>query len=55
MRKFSVVEKIETHFIFNKFFSENHAVYDVIWKNMVEPNRAQVTVYYGACGFHWIT
>ena len=30
------VEKIETHFMFNNFFFffENHAVYEIMWKNM---------------------
>jgi hypothetical protein len=30
-----VVEKMKTHFIFNKVFSENRAVYEIMWKNMV--------------------
>jgi hypothetical protein len=40
-----VVEKIKTHFMFNNFFfSENHAVYEVMWKNMIEPDTPQMTV-----------
>jgi len=50
-----VVEKIEnknTHCMFSNFFSpENLAVCEIVWKNMVEPDRLQ-TMYYGAC---WIT
>jgi hypothetical protein len=29
------------HFIFNNFFFENRAVYEVIWKNIVERGRTQ--------------
>jgi len=29
----------------NIFFFENHAVYEIIWKNMVEPDRPQITIY----------
>ena len=41
-----VVEKIKTHFTFSNFFSESHAVCDIMWKNMVarqdtDNNRAQ--------------
>jgi hypothetical protein len=43
-----VVEKIQTHYIyiyiFNNFFSENRAVYGIMWKNMVEPGRPQMTI-----------
>jgi hypothetical protein len=33
-----VVEKMKTHFIFSKFFSENSAVYEVMWGNMGQYN-----------------
>jgi len=38
-----------THFMFNFFFFfffffENRAFYEIMWKNVVEPNRPQVTV-----------
>ena len=36
------VEKIKTHFIFNNFFP-NVAVYEIMWKNIVEPGRLQMT------------
>jgi hypothetical protein len=39
-----VVQKIKTHFMFNNFFSENRAVYEIMWKNMVEPNRPKMTI-----------
>jgi hypothetical protein len=39
-----VVEKIKTHFLFSNFFPENLAVYEITWKNIVEPDRPQMTV-----------
>ena len=46
-----VVEKIKTHFMLNKFFSENRAVYEIMWKNMVERDRPQIRRMRVAC---WI-
>ena len=31
--------------MFNNFFSENRAVYEIIPKNMVEPEKPQMTQY----------
>jgi hypothetical protein len=41
-----LVEKIKTHISYsiNFFFSENHAVYEIMWKNTVEPDRPQMAV-----------
>ena len=30
--------------MFNKFFPKNHDFYEIMWKNMVEPDIAQMTV-----------
>jgi hypothetical protein len=30
-----VVEKIKTHFMFNNLLFESHAIYEVMWKNIV--------------------
>ena len=30
--------------MFNNFFPENLAVYEIMWKNVVEPERPQVTM-----------
>jgi len=35
-------------FFVEKLFSENCSVYEIIWENMLEPNRPQMTVLYGA-------
>jgi len=39
------VEKIKTHFIFNNFFLESRAFYEVMWKNIVQPVRPQMTIW----------
>jgi len=39
------VEQIKTHFIYSMIFTENRAVYEIIWKNMVEPERSQMTIW----------
>jgi len=43
----NVVENMEnTHFIFsNFFFSEIHAVCEIMWKNIVEPDRPHMTIW----------
>ena len=41
-----LVEKIKTYFMFNNFFlPENHAVYEIMWKNIVERGRPQMTIW----------
>jgi hypothetical protein len=43
-----VVEKIKTHSIFSVtvffFFYRKHAVYDIVWKYVVDPDRPQMTI-----------
>jgi hypothetical protein len=42
-------EKRNTNFMFNDFFfPENLAVYKIMWKNIVEPGRPQMTVWRAA-------
>jgi len=37
----------QTHFMFNNFyFIENRAVYETIWKNILEPGRTQMTIWH---------
>jgi hypothetical protein len=38
------VEKIKTHILCSITFFENRAVYEIMWKNMVEPDRPQMTI-----------
>ena len=44
----NVVDKIKTIFYVRKLFSKNCAVYEIMWKNMVDLERPQVAIYYGA-------
>jgi hypothetical protein len=48
-------ENQNTHFMFSNllFFSENHVIYEIMWENVVEPDRPQTTIWrmYIAC---WI-
>jgi hypothetical protein len=46
----NVVEKITTHFIFNKVFPK--IVPFIVWKNTVEPNMPQMVIQYDACSAH---
>jgi hypothetical protein len=36
-------ENQNTHFMINNFFFENRAVYEIMWKNVVQPNRQQMS------------
>jgi hypothetical protein len=38
-----VAEELKTHILCSiTFFSENPAVYEIMWKNMVQPDRPQM-------------
>jgi hypothetical protein len=37
-------ENQNKRFIFSNFVPENRAVYEIMWKNMVETERPQLTV-----------
>jgi hypothetical protein len=42
-----VVEKIKTHILCSvNSFSENDAVQEIMWKNMVQPDRSQIEIWY---------
>jgi hypothetical protein len=38
-----IVEEIKTEIMFNKF-SESRAVYEIMWKKVVESDRPQMTI-----------
>jgi len=38
-------ENQNTHCMINNFFSKNCAIYEMMWKNMVEPERPQMTIW----------
>ena len=37
-------ENQNTHFIFINFFFENLVVYEIMWKNIVERGKSQMTI-----------
>jgi len=39
-------------FRFSNFYFEIRAVCEIRWKNIVETDRPQIAVYYGACALH---
>jgi len=38
-------ENQDTHFMFNNVFFENRVVYEIMWKNIVETCRPQMTIW----------
>jgi hypothetical protein len=56
MLQTKVVEKFKTHILcsITSFFFENRAVYEIMWKNMVQPDRPQRTVWRMHIAF-WVT
>jgi len=57
MLQTKVVEKIKTHFVFSNpsplpQHKKNLDVYEIMWKNIVEQGRPQMTIQYGACAVH---
>ena len=47
----NVIEKIKSHITLTNIFSENRAD-EIMWKKMVEPERPQMTIQYGASALH---
>jgi hypothetical protein len=45
------IEKVETRILQAVTFSDNRIVYEIMWKNMVETDRPQMAIQYGACAF----
>jgi hypothetical protein len=53
----NVLEKLyrksKTHFMFsNFFFPEVFSVCEIMWKNVVQPDKPQMTTQYGAYAMH---
>jgi hypothetical protein len=47
-----IVDNNKHTFYVQKTFSENRAVYGIMSKNTLEPERPQITIYYGAYALH---
>jgi hypothetical protein len=45
MCQIKAVENQNTHFVFNNFFFKKSAICDIMWKNILETGRPQVTVW----------
>jgi len=45
-------ENQTTHFMFSNFFSENRTGYEIMWKNIVEPNSPRRTILHVARALH---
>jgi len=41
-----VAEKINTHITCAVIFLKSHAIYEIMWKNIVEQGRPQMTIWY---------
>jgi hypothetical protein len=39
-----VVGKIKTHTLCSITLFQNHAIYEIMWKNIVQPGRPQMTI-----------
>jgi len=42
-------ERIKINLSYQVTFSETRAVYEIMWRNVVEPDCTHVPIYYGAC------
>jgi len=40
-----VIEKIKTHILCFVLFFFNHAIYEIMWKNIVGPDRPQIKIW----------
>jgi len=47
-------ENQNTFYVQYHFFSDNHAVYEIMWKNIVEPGGPQIAIC-NICGFSTAT
>jgi len=53
MFRTTAVEKIKTHIFFVQCpVSENRAVYEIMWENVVEPDSPQMAMEYDASALH---
>jgi len=47
-----LAEKIKRYILCSKIFPENIAVCEIMWKNIVQPDRPQMITKYGGCALH---
>ena len=41
-----ILEKIKTHFVSNNFLCLNHAICEIMWENIVQRFRPQMTIWH---------
>ena len=46
------VDKMQTHILYSVSFSYSCAIWEIMWKNVVEPDRLQTTIQYGTRELH---
>jgi hypothetical protein len=45
MFQIKVVEEVKIHILSSiTLFPENHVLYDIMWKNIVKPDRSKMTI-----------
>jgi hypothetical protein len=44
MVRTKVAEKTKAHFLFSVTFPENRGVFEILWKNIVQPGRPQMKI-----------
>jgi hypothetical protein len=42
-------ERVKTHILCPATFKKKNAIYEIMWKNTVHPDRPQITIQYSAC------
>jgi len=47
-----VAGKIKTQILCLISFPENGAIYEIMWENIVQQEKSQMTIKYGACALH---
>jgi len=50
-----LLEKIKTHVLLSAIFPpppKNRALYEIMWKNIVQPDSPQMAIQYGAYALH---
>jgi hypothetical protein len=45
-------ENQNRHFMFSNSYPEKWAVYEIIWKNMIKPEKPQIIIQYGTSALH---
>jgi hypothetical protein len=46
-------ENQNTHFVFSNLFFKNRVLYEIMWKNVVEPDRSQMPIWH-MCNACWM-